>query len=85
MDLRTKLLSRPPANAEMIQGFIDGYDVNCPEPSANRSHSYRHGFANGRADITHKSRGSFDWVLAEAERCMKLDEEASTPSLERAV
>lgn len=39
-----------PANAEMIEGFRDGYDLDAPEPSANRSASYRHGFANGRRD-----------------------------------
>lgn len=41
----------PKANAEMIQGFLDGYDPNNPEPSENRSHSYRHGFRAGRNDI----------------------------------
>ncbi len=39
------------AEREMIDGFSDGYDRDCPAPSANRSHSYRHGFANGRDDI----------------------------------
>jgi hypothetical protein len=40
---------RKPANEEMVQGYMDGYDLNAPEPSANRSYSYRHGFAVGRA------------------------------------
>jgi hypothetical protein len=35
------------ANDEMVQGFLDGYDLTAPEPSANRSASYRHGFENG--------------------------------------
>lgn len=39
-----------PANDEMVEGYMDGFDPETPEPSANRSHSYRHGFANGRAD-----------------------------------
>ncbi len=39
------------AEQEMVDGFSDGYDRDCPEPSHNRSHSYRHGFANGRDDI----------------------------------
>jgi len=39
-----------PANEEMVQGYRDGGDLDNPEPSDNRSHSYRHGFANGRAD-----------------------------------
>ena len=40
------------ANAEMVEGYMDGFDLNNPEPSENRSHSYRHGFKNGRADKT---------------------------------
>lgn len=40
------------ANDDMVQGFMDGYDLTAPEPSTNRSESYRHGFANGRADKT---------------------------------
>lgn len=38
------------ANDEMVEGYLDGFDPSSPEPSDNRSHSYRHGFANGRAD-----------------------------------
>ncbi len=38
------------ANQEMVEGYRDGFDLDNPEPSDNRSHSYRHGFANGRAD-----------------------------------
>lgn len=34
----------------MVQGFQDGYDLTAPEPSANRSASYRHGFMCGRLD-----------------------------------
>jgi hypothetical protein len=41
-----------PANADMIEGFRDGYDLTAPEPSANRSASYRHGFMVGRLDKT---------------------------------
>jgi hypothetical protein len=39
-----------PANDEMIAGFRDGYDLTAPEPSTNRSASYRHGFMCGRID-----------------------------------
>lgn len=38
------------ANDEMVEGYLDGFDLDNPEPSDNRSHSYRHGFVNGRAD-----------------------------------
>lgn len=40
----------------VIEGYRDGADPNSPEPSANRSHSYRHGFRMGRNDL-HKSPG----------------------------
>ena len=43
-----------PANDEMVQGYMDGLDPDSPEPSANRSHSYRHGFARGRDDRAHR-------------------------------
>lgn len=37
-----------PANAEVIEGFRDGYDLSTPEPSHNRSVSYRYGFMCAR-------------------------------------
>lgn len=46
-----------PANAEMIEGFKDGYDLDAPEPSSNRSASYRHGLANGRDGPQRKTTG----------------------------
>ena len=45
-------------STDMVEGFLDGYDLSCPEPSGNRSHAYRHGFANGRDDRAHKPRAS---------------------------
>lgn len=38
------------ADQEMVEGYIDGFNLNNPEPSSNRSASYRHGFQNGRDD-----------------------------------
>lgn len=38
----------------MIAGYMDGFDLSTPEPSENRSASYRHGFKNGRSDKTGK-------------------------------
>jgi len=38
------------AEAKMVQGYMGGLDLNQPEPNANRSRSYRHGFVNGRDD-----------------------------------
>jgi hypothetical protein len=36
---------------EFMQGYIDGGDLDAPEPSANRSYCYRHSFAVRRAEI----------------------------------
>jgi hypothetical protein len=67
-----------PANDEMVAGYLDGFDLDNPEPSANRSHSYRHGFANGRADKTAISRGyTADRLRLMAEEAMAADLAAS--------
>ena len=36
---------------EFWEGYMDGRDPNCPEPSENRSNCYRHSFAVGRAEL----------------------------------
>ena len=59
-----------PANDEMVQGFRDGYDITAPEPSANRSASYRHGFMCGRID-----KGQIAWT-GTADGLRKLADEA---------
>lgn len=59
-----------PANDEMVQGFRDGYDLTAPEPSANRSASYRHGFMCGRID-----KGQIGWT-GTADGLRKLADEA---------
>ena len=63
-----------PANDEMVEGFLDGYDLSAPEPSANRSHSYRHGFANGRDDRAGKPRASHAELVRMADRAMEMDD-----------
>lgn len=60
-----------PANDEMIEGFRDGYDLTAPEPSSNRSNSYRHGFMVGRLDKTPAAWGTYG-----ADRLRKLADEA---------
>lgn len=55
-----------PANADMIEGFRDGYDLTAPEPSANRSASYRHGFMCARID-----RRQVEWTGTADELCKK--------------
>ena len=63
-----------PANAEMVEGYLDGRDLSSPEPSANRSHSYRHGFASGREDRSGRFRGSFAEVNRMADEAMERDD-----------
>lgn len=62
-----------PANAEMVQGYMDGWDLDAPEPSENRSHSYRHGFANARDDRRGNPRASFDELTRLADLAMLKD------------
>ena len=46
------------SEAEMVAGYLDGRDPNSPEPSANRSASYRHGFEMGRNDLLNRRTAS---------------------------
>jgi hypothetical protein len=62
-----------PANADMVEGYRDGFDLSSPEPSDNRSHSYRHGFANGRDDRAGKPRGSYTELVRMADLAMEKD------------
>lgn len=64
-----------PANQELVDGYLDGFKLDNPEPSCNRSFSYRHGFANGRADRTGQWRGfTLDGLECMADEAMALDE-----------
>ena len=40
-----------PNEDEFIAGYRDGRDLESPEPSANRTHCYRHSWAVGRAEV----------------------------------
>ena len=42
--------------AEMMEGYLDGGDPDCPVPGPNRSAAYAHGFANGRDDLRNEPR-----------------------------
>lgn len=42
----------------MMDGYLDGRKPDNPEPSKNRSASYRQGFANGRDDYARSPRGT---------------------------
>lgn len=61
------------ANEEMIEGYLDGFEPSSPEPSDNRSRSYRHGFANGRDDLSRKPRSSYSALLQAAAEAMEAD------------
>jgi len=68
-----------PANAEMIEGFRDGYDLLTPEPSHNRSASYRHGFMCARIDKRMiDCKGSPADLRRLAEEAMEADHHSST-------
>jgi hypothetical protein len=71
-------MSRP-ANDELVQGFRDGYDLTAPEPSANRSASYRHGFMCGRID-----KGQIVWT-GTADGLRRLADEAMNEDDVRAI
>lgn len=58
---------------EMLQGYLDGFDPESPDPSDNRSKSYRHGFANGRDDRAHKPRASASTLRQEAKKAIAED------------
>lgn len=62
------------ANAEMVEGYMDGSDWSSPEPSGNRTRSYRHGFANGRDDLRGNPRASYNLLKKMAEDAMRMDE-----------
>ena len=64
------------ANQEMVDGYMDGFDLDAPEPSSNRSYSYRHGFANGRDDRRGTPRAVAAVLRAQAEAAMECDERA---------
>ena len=62
------------ANKEMVLGYLDGRNPDAPEPSENRSRSYRHGFANARDNAARKSRAAAETLREMADRAMAEDE-----------
>ena len=59
---------------EMVEGYLDGFNLSSPEPSDNRSFSYRHGFANGRDDRAGKPRALASILREEAEIAIAKDQ-----------
>ncbi len=64
---------------DMVEGYKDGLDLSSPEPSGNRSHCYRHGFANGRDDRRGKPRASYDAIMKQYEEAIALDLQRELP------
>jgi hypothetical protein len=62
----------------MAQGYRDGRNPDNPEPSANRSASYRHGFENGRDDYARSPRATAAMLRLMAEKAIRDDIESST-------
>lgn len=46
-------------SSEFVDGYLDGHDPDAPEPSANRSASYRHSFSVARAERAGKPIPAF--------------------------
>jgi len=67
-------MSERQANDEMVQGYMDGYDLSAPEPSVNRSESYRHGFMVGRGEKTGKLAGTCQSLRKAADAAMNADD-----------
>lgn len=58
---------------EVLAGYLDGLDPASPEPSENRSNSYRNGFANGRDDLRKVPRASAQTIREAGEMTRKMD------------
>jgi len=74
-------MSERPANDETILGYWDGFDLDSPEPTMNRSASYRHGFANGRDDRNRSPRASAETLRQLADEVMATDDIGSTENV----
>ena len=59
---------------EMTNGYIDGSDPETPPPSDNRSHAYRHGFANARDDLKGEPRATAETLRAMAQDAKTRDD-----------
>jgi hypothetical protein len=59
---------------EILEGYLDGKNPESPEPSYNRSSSYRFGFANGRDDLNRSPRAPAFLLRAGAAAARREDE-----------
>ena len=58
---------------DMVAGYRDGLDLTSPEPSGNRSNSYRHGWLNGRDDKNNSPRAHPAVILLQADSAISAD------------
>lgn len=66
-----------PANADMVEGYMDGSKderAELPASLSNRSRSYCHGWLNGRDDRRMKPRASAQELRYMADEAMRLDD-----------
>lgn len=70
-------MSDRPANSDMVEGYLDGFQddrSDFPAGQSNRGASYRHGWLNGRDDRVRKPRASYEVLRAQALMAMALDD-----------
>jgi hypothetical protein len=66
--------ARTVGDDENVEGYRDGFDLNSPEPSLNRSARYRHSFECGRADREGRpAYGGLAAALEHADRALADD------------
>ena len=70
------MMTRADTDAELLQGYWDGLNGE-PEPGDNRSHSYRHGWFNGRDDRNKSPRAHSSYIREAANEARAKDMEAS--------
>lgn len=54
-------MTRSEAEKEMLDGYLSGL-MREPEPGNNRSHSFRHGWKNGRDDKNKSPRAAASYI-----------------------
>lgn len=72
-------MDRNAAERDMVEGYLDGLNAESPEPSHNRSASYRHGFANGRDDKRREPRAGTALLRQWAEEAITDDTTSPWP------
>jgi hypothetical protein len=66
----------------MTEGYRDGRNLDSPEASENRSHSYRHGFMVGRKEKLNGKPAASPEALRRAAKVAELQDEALSKDME---